>query len=369
MKSRSNIPNDFDDMSVDWINQALTDGRTAIESKVIDVDVELIGISSGYMSELARLNLKWAGEESDNPSSIIAKIPSPDEVTRSLASGLRLYDREVLFYQEIGSESGVRVPHCYYGSMYPRESKYVLLLEDLGSVGLSDRNSLSSLSDAKIALKTLATMHALWWDSERLDSHPWLSTMTSRSLIANYETRYRHGWTGVKERIADRLPPGVIEVGDLLENVIEDIFRISSEGPQTLVHGTYRPENIYFGLGDQTLDPVVTSWYFAGRRQAASDVAFFIPYSLPVGIRIQHEESLIRGYHEVLTGLGVGGYSIDQLLEHYRLGLIRNLALFVIGDDNLELQVSDGQAWGEQRVSSLQAVVDWDCRELLLNLR
>lgn len=368
MISRSNIPNDFNDMNVEWINQALRN-ETTTESKVIGVDVELIGTSSGYMSELARLNLTWTGEGSDTPNSVIAKIPSPDEVTRSLASGLRLYDREVLFYQEIGSESGIRVPRCYYSSMYPRESKYVLLLEDLGSVGLSDRKSECSLSEAKIALRTLATMHAQWWDSERLDNHPWLSTMTNRSLITNYETRYRHGWAGVQERMADRLPPDLVEIGDLLENSIEAIFRISSEGPQTLVHGTFRPENIYFGLGDQALDPVITSWYFTGRRHAASDVAFFIPYSLPTETRIQYEESLISEYHETLIRLGVDGYGVDQLTEHYRLGLIRNLALFVIGDDNLELQISDGQAWSEQRVSSLQAIVDWDCRELLLKLR
>ena len=133
----------------------------------------------------------------------------------------------------------------------------------------------------------------------------------------------------------------------------------------TLVHGSFRPENIYFEVGDAAGGVGLASWQFVSRRQGALDVAFFIPYALPTDVRREHEESLLHAYLETLTDSGVADYRIDRLVEHYRLGLLRNLVLFVIGDENLDLAVSTGEIWTTHRVASLEAIADWDCAELL----
>ena len=52
-------------------------------------------------------------------------------------------------------------------------------------------------------------------------------------------------------------------------------------------------------------------------------------------------------------------------MGHYRLGLLRSLILFVIGDENLDLAVSTGEIWTTRRVASLEALADWNCVELL----
>jgi hypothetical protein len=331
--------------------------------------IEPLGLSSGYLSEIARMKLTYDDGASDAPASIIAKLPSQDEVTRALGSSLRLYDREVLFYQEIGDAAGIGVPACYFASMFPTGTRYVLLLEDLGRVSLSSRPSEYSMEQAAVALRALAAMHARWWNSEKLNDYPWLATLTSNSLIITYEGKYRRAWNGVKERLGHRLPQGVVEIGDLLLDRIPAVFRSSARGPETLAHGTFRPENIYFGNSGDPSQVLAASWHFVGRRRGASDVAFFVPYSVPHASSAEQERLLLRPYHEALVDLGVGGYGFDELLEHYRFGLIRNLMLFAIGDDNLELQVSEGKSWSEQRAMSLKALVDWDCQALLRGLK
>ena len=75
--------------------------------------------------------------------------------------------------------------------------------------------------------------------------------------------------------------------------------------------------------------------------------------------------SLLHTYLDALSRGGVADYSYDQLVEHYRFGLLRNLSLFVIGDENVDLEVSTGEVWNTRRVASLEALVDWNCAELL----
>ncbi len=157
------------------------------------------------------------------------------------------------------------------------------------------------------------------------------------------------------------------EVGDRLLRGLGDVMQRSSQSPVTLVHGSFRPENIYFGESGSVADTMAISWQLAGRRQGAIDVAFFVPYALPTEVRREYEEDLLRAYLAALTRNGVADYPFDHLMEHYRLGLLRNLALFVVGDENVDLEVSTGEVWNTRRLGSLQALVDWNCAELLPN--
>ena len=355
----------FEEITAAWLTSALRHGGVLKAATVVSVDIDVIGLSEGYLSELARLTPHYSDDEHGAPASMIAKLPSLDVATQALATTLHLYERESRFYQEIGPEAGIRVPACYYSGMDLTRTRHVLLLEDIGPVGLGSQNSECTVDEARRALEALAAMHARWWESEQLGKYSWLGSADSHSLEIAWPRKYRAGWGAVKERFSGRLPEGVEEVGDRLVGGLGDVMRRSSASPVTLVHGSFRPENIYFVASGAVADTMVISWQLAGRWQGAIDVAYFIPYALPRDVRREHEESLLLAYLSALTRQGVADYPFDEFMEHYRLGLLRNLVLFVIGDENVDLEVSTGEVWNTRRVASLEALVDWNCAELL----
>ena len=159
------------------------------------------------------------------------------------------------------------------------------------------------------------------------------------------------------------MPGGVDEIGDRYGRVAAQIMQQHSTSPSTLIHGDFRPENLYFDADGDGVTAV--TWNYTGRFHGAVDVAFFIPYAFSTEERHENEQLLLRTYHNALLENGVSNFSYDQFLEHYRLGLLRGLVFFVIGDENIDLEVSEGETWNTRRVNSLQALIDWNVVELL----
>jgi aminoglycoside/choline kinase family phosphotransferase len=243
------------------------------------------------------------------------------------------------------------------------QTRHVLLVADPGPVGLRGTSPECTVDEAKRALRALAGMHAKWWNSDHLKSISWLGSADSQSLTLAYPRKFRASWDAVKERFEGRFPDGLEEVGDRYGPVLAQMMQRSGTDPVTLVHGDFRPENLYFD--DEGDGVTAVTWQLAGRWHGASDVSYFIPYAFTTDDRRANEQMLLRTYHDALVGYGVGDYSYDQFLEHYRQGLLRSLALFVIGDENIDLEVSEGETWNTRRVDSLQAIMDWNCIELL----
>ena len=363
MESPLDIVERFDEINAQWLTSALRKGGLLGNVTVETVDIAEQGLSAGFVSELARLTPQYSEGGEGAPATIIAKLPSPDPATEALATSLRLYERENRFYQEIGQETGMRVLTCYYSAMDPAQARHVLLLEDPGPVGLHRPGHGCTVDEARRALEALAGMHGKWWESERLAGYSWLVSAENQSLAMAIPRKYRAGWEGVKERFAGRLPEGIEEVGDRYGRVVLDMRQRNETNPVTLVHGDFRPENLYFE--DDGDGVTVVTWNLAGRKHGAMDVAYFIPYALSIEDRRENEESLLRAYHDALIANGVADYSYDQLVEHYRSGLLRSLGFFVIADENVDLEISEGENWNTRRLESLQAIMDWNCIELL----
>ncbi|NQW16098.1 MAG: DUF1679 domain-containing protein [Chloroflexi bacterium] len=363
MNNPLNIVERFDEITAPWLTSALRKGGLLGNVTVDSVDITEIGLSSGFVSELARLTPHYGEGGEGAPTTLIAKLPSLDPATEALATSLHLYERESRFYQEIGPEAGMRTLTCYYSAMDLAQTRHVMLLQDPGPVGLHGTSPECTVDEARRALVALAGMHAKWWESDRLKETSWLGSGDSNSLVVAYPRKFRAGWDAVKERFAGRLPEGIEDVGDRYGRSLAEMMRRNSTSPLTLVHGDFRPENLYFDSdGD---DVTAVTWQLVGRWHGAIDVAQLIPYALSTEERRANEERLLHTYLDALLDKGVHNYSYDQLVEHYRLGLLRSLAIFVIGDENLDLEVSEGEIWNTRRVSSLQAIIDWNCVDLL----
>ena len=87
------------------------------------------------------------------------------------------------------------------------------------------------------------------------------------------------------------------------------------------------------------------------RNVGPIDVGYFLGESLSIEDRRAHERDLLERYHDGLVAGGVTGYSFDDLYDDYRMSLVTQLTIPVIGSSmdlgnerGVQLFDADGRA-------------------------
>ncbi len=94
--------------------------------------------------------------------------------------------------------------------------------------------------------------------------------------------------------------------------------------PQTLVHGDFRLENMFFGTSLGESGFAVIDWQDISYGEGIWDIAWFIGGCLQATSERQSEEQqLLKIYHETLKTNGVSEYTFDACWEDYRLAMSR----------------------------------------------
>ena len=114
------------------------------------------------MNQLARLSIEYDRESGDLPYSIVAKLPTRDPVLRKIADLVECDQREVRFYQTVGPNSEIQIPHIYYSAVDEVTGDTILLMEDMSNARQGDSVAGCSLTDAKMAIDQLARFHSSW---------------------------------------------------------------------------------------------------------------------------------------------------------------------------------------------------------------
>jgi len=86
--------------------------------------------------------------------------------------------------------------------------------------------------------------------------------------------------------------------------------------PKCFSHNDFRPDNMLFGGPGERV--AVVDWQTSNFLGSGMDVAYFLGGAFPREMRRQHEQSLLRGYHDQLLALGVQDYSFEHLMNDYR---------------------------------------------------
>ena len=76
---------------------------------------------------------------------------------------LRMYIREVRFFENLAGQSPIRVPAGYHGAVDLETSQFVQVMEDMGSMRMVDQNEGMNIDDARRAVDELAAWHAAFW--------------------------------------------------------------------------------------------------------------------------------------------------------------------------------------------------------------
>lgn len=311
-----------------WLAAALSASGLPVDDNLASVQARTLDQGLGAFSRLVRLDLTYR-VPLHLPPSLVLKLPSDVAVNDERARAFDLYRREALFYRDVAPTLTLRVPRCYWSNLDIEPHRPALLIEDLGSWSRADQLAGISVAQARQAVRSLAEMHAQWWEAPRLGHVPWLPCLggwTKGELVRTY----RAHWPGFVARYARELPPGSLDAGERLCDELEPLLHETAAPPRTLIHGDFRADNLFLD-DDATGAVAVIDWQLCCRGRGAFDIAYFLCQSMPESARRRHEASILRTWHDALLQQGVRRYSFDDAVCDYARGVQLCVAYAVVG--------------------------------------
>ena len=301
-------PDEIDDA---WLSRILG-------AEVRSHRVEALRDRQGVNGETHRILVEGDGA----PRSIVAKFPHAP--SRGVAVYQRWYEREVRFYRELAPQTPFPTPRCYAAEIAPSDD-FVLVLEDLARYPQGDQVAGCSAERATSVVRSLAALHARWWEPEPAE-HPWLPfTTVGLDRGRPVQGAFARAW----ERVRDAVEPGAHAVLDAGVEQYVDLLTEISTGPVTLCHGDFRLDNLFLPDGPGA-EPIAFDWQFACRARGAYDLAYFLALDLEPDELARHEGALLEAYRDALAERGVE-YAATSLRRDYAVSLVLSTAVFAIG--------------------------------------
>jgi hypothetical protein len=313
------IPRTADDLTPAWLAGAL--------GKPIDaVDVEPIGVGVGLVGTLFRCS--FDGER------VIAKLAAPTDEGRFVATVLNMYGREVGFYTELSARTPIAHPQCFYAKHDPATQDTVLLLEDVSTRGeVLDQVSGYSVRQARPALRTLARLHAEFWDDPSLAETPWLLRLGDEPYPGAVAFAYDTAWPRAQEFFAADITPDVKKFGDAYMARIPPLFAKMSAGPNVLSHADWRLDNLFFTPDG---DVLAVDWQLIDRSVGPRDLAYHVTGS----INVEHAREHRQLFDEYIDELHTHGVDVDEAWawEMYRYGTVLGFVYPIVAAGALSIE-------------------------------
>jgi hypothetical protein len=287
----TSIPRGADDLTPEWLSDALGRNITAVKCEPVGVGVGLVGT-------LFRLGLVSDGE----PKTIIAKLAAPTPEARFVATVLNMYGREVGFYTELSGRCSIPHPKCYFAAHHAETQDTVLLLEDVAPRGeVLDQIGGLNASETGPAIRTLAQLHACFWNDDSLAQHEFLLRLDADVYLGAVPFAYDTAWPVAQEFFPDDCTGKVKEFGDTFSARIPGYFSKLCEGPHVLSHADWRVDNLF-----QTPDGdmIAVDWQLVDRSVGPRDLSYFVTQSVNVDDRAGYD-MLFDAYLDALASHGL----------------------------------------------------------------
>ena len=343
------IPTSIDEVTAEWMSAATGWKVTAVRN-------EIIGVGVGVASSVYRSHLTGSG----CPASVIVKMPALDPNAAFTSTVLRMYIREVRFFKTLAKDVPFRVSKSYYGEVNEETSQFAMVVEDLGNLRAVDQVKGMNIDDARRAVDGLAAMHAKWWGkADALAADGTTISLGDPIYPAIVPMVFAEGWEKCTKEI--KMPDSIIQVGPRFGNAVAPLLASLAKGPNTLAHGDYRADNMFF---DEQNKLVVLDFQLIGTGIGAYDLAYFITQSIAADDASKHERELFdRWIDGVLSG-GAPKELVEKkaLWEHYRSAALFCLAYPIVASRGMDL--SDKRSF--ELVDCMNTRFDRAVRELNL---
>ena len=362
------LPRRGDEVTANWLQQALVAGGASDFPEIEAVKVEKMSGVTSALGAVFRCRLTAQGGAAANPASVIIKFPTTNPLRARFVSLLSAYRREYVFYRDIAPRKPVRTPHCFYGDYDDRTHRSVLIIEDLGDMLAIPQSNGVGEARARLAVREIAALQGQFWEDkdapELADCGPFLSKVQRRIM----QTVYLLTLPRSMQRFPDLFTPEVRQNTEDFGPRIDAHFEAVSAGPNTIVHGDYRGDNVLFG-SENLNDISVIDWQGCGIGCGMYDVAFFLGTSVSVGDRRKLERDAVDEYHDILGRLGAKSLTRDDCWRSYRQNMLGTLMPMIIGSGGMDM--SDSRLVGQTRKllnRTLTAIEDLESWEFMPTL-
>jgi Ecdysteroid kinase-like family len=314
------FPSHPDHVTPDWLSDVLEGTDAASSGSITSVSWSPIG--TGQVGDSVRFELT---HESGETSTLAAKFAAEDETSRGTAKMMRLYEKEVRFYNEIAPHLSARVPRTYACEVSDDGGEFVLLFEDLGPARGGNQIAGCGIEDAREGVRQASAMHASSWERRDLIGKDWLKT--PEPIITQLNAMYPHAQTTFAKRYADVLEP---EYMDLCESFAPYFATLGeySKPPQCLVHGDFRLDNMLFDIKGGAEPIAILDWQTVTSGKAMSDIGYFMGTGIGNTLRRAHEDGLLELYLSEMNMRGVT-LSRQDIWTDYQIGALTGLATAV----------------------------------------
>ena len=329
MVSHMPIPENLDEVTPQWLTQALVAGGLLPQGQQV-ATVQMTAHTDLYWIE-ARLDLTYT------PSSAFADHTPPPCIWLKLAKE-QMTNRDMLIGRAEIQHFRTANPRMlaemadppvlrHYGAAYDEQThRFYVLLEDPTTTHRPHRGPLPiSMQQYRQALNAMARCHAFWWENPEMDM---LHGIQQPERMETYAAEVRK-----------ILPHFVSALGDHLSGQRRDTHwrcvdslhlfqaRYETRRNLTLVHGDLTSHKVLYPSVGASRGAILLDWTYWRVGIAAHDQGYLLALNQPPARRRRTESYLLRYYHKVLCAQGVTGFTWRDCWRDYRLVMIDLLFL------------------------------------------
>lgn len=346
------------EFTVELANQLLKD---ELSETVTSVSVKPLGEGVGLMSSIARATLQLSG--GGEKTIIVKVIAQTDNV--DISKSLNFYANEINYYRHLASINPIVSPRCLFADIDVETQDFLLILEDLGDAAAGDQLQDCTDELTALAFRQSGQMHGTFWG--KTENYPWLKYQNNPEVTEfRQKVIYQPGVEPTITNFADcfsgNLPDVVTKIGEQFDV----LFDRAMSGPQTVIHGDYRIDNMLLPVKDGKVSIIGVDWQNTTGGNGPHDIAYFCSQSCSKDLQLDVEMKHLRSYHDTLLEYGVKDYSFDQCLEDYRINLMITMITPIAICGTLDSGNERGKELGRVILGrSLAALERMDCGALL----
>lgn len=374
--TRPPIPRSADDVTAQWMQQALGAGRASELAPIKAITLEEIDARAGVMGTVLRCHITCAEPSPGIPDTVIVKLPGTNADNLRISRRLQMFRREYDYYTLAAPLSPVRSPALLYGDFKGGGNRFVLVLEDLKEMQTLSQLEGASVAQARRALRTLARLHGTFWN--RADQPPLnrIYDVLAARRRASLQFAYLANLPPALERFGSLFSPAMRGLAEAYGPRIAAHIGAVAAGPRTLIHGDARLDNILFPATPGEAETAAAragqeeialiDWQVSGLSTPLYDAAYFLGSSVTTAVRRQVEREALAEYTEIIRAMGVEGFTLDQCWRLYRESTLGRLLAAVLVCGGLDLGDTRSRAMAEVGLQrTLAAIEDLDADEFL----
>ena len=341
----------------EWFTSMLRDAKKlGGDNTVTGFDVSYIGDGVGLLGMVIRVKLNYSGAANAGPASVVIKFAHPVPENRAIAANLNMYEREVIFFNEVSSQVATPQPDCYFAAMNYDLGSNVVVLEDLNAYRAGDQVKGATVDEVKMVIDSIIPLHAKFWN-KAAETFPKMMRIDT-SYIVPFAPSVQGTWQPALANFGYCFADGVKEAMPKYVDELPNIMRMLGNRATTLIHGDVRLDNVMFGDGKPGLQPaVMLDWQAIMVSSPMQDIAWLLNSGVAVEMRRKHEEEFLAYYCEKIAAAGVQGYTLDTARDDYNTALLFMMCYPVIIGGAFDPANERGKALAEEGLRRSTAAV------------